>query len=379
LLEAFDLKRSALFLAAAAALLTATFVRPNMTSAQYVAASPEYGVSAFLMGKPDTTARDLGLASGAGFGWLKLTVPWRSIEPSCKGCYAWDDLDRVVATATASGLKIMARVDHAPEWARVIPAENGPPDNISDYTDIVTRLVARYGTGSPIGRVQAVEIWNEPNLDREWGGQVITRDSASQYMALLKDAYMGAKEADPNITVVSAPLSPTGTNNGQAQPDDVYLDWLFQDGLSGYYDVLGVHGAGYGNPPEAAPVPNETYPHPSFFFRRVEQLRAIQEAYGDGAKQVWLLEFGWTTDQINPAYSWYAVTPEQQADYIVRAYQFARSSWAPWIGTMFLWTMADSAWTPENEQYWWSVTEPDGTPRLALTAFQTARQNGTLP
>ena len=89
------MKRTALFLAAAAALLTATFARPNMTSAQYVAASPEYGVSAFLMGKPDTTDRDLGLASGAGFGWLKLTVPWRSIEPSCKGCYAWEDLDRV--------------------------------------------------------------------------------------------------------------------------------------------------------------------------------------------------------------------------------------------------------------------------------------------
>ncbi|MFN0073914.1 MAG: hypothetical protein ACKVVP_20735 [Chloroflexota bacterium] len=373
------MKRSAFFLAAAVALLTATLAGPSLSSAQYRAASPEYGVSAFLLGKPDTSPRDLGIISGAGFGWVKLTVPWRSIEPSCKGCYNWDDLDRVVSTTTAAGLKIMARIDHSPDWARAVPAENGPPDNISDYTDIVTRLVARYGTGSAIGRVHAVEIWNEPNLDREWGNKLISQATAREYVELLKDAYMGAKEADPNITVVTAGLSPTGTNNGQAQPDDQYLSWMFASGLKGYYDVLGAHGAGYGNGPEVAPVPTGQYTHPSFFFRRVEQLRAIQEANGDGAKQIWLLEFGWTTDQVNPSYSWYAVTPEQQADFIVRAFQFTKANWSPWIGVMFLWTMADSAWTPANEQYWWSITEPDGTPRAALTAFQAARQGGVLP
>jgi len=369
-----SLKRSAIVVAAAMTLLAATFVGPGRTSASYTAASPEYGVSAFLLGKPDTTARDLGIVSGAGFGWVKLTVPWRSIEPSCKGCYAWEDLDRVVNDTNAAGLKIMARVDHPPAWARAIPAENGPPDNISDYTDIVTRLVARYA-----GKVQAVEIWNEPNLDREWGGATIDQNQAKQYVALLRDAYMGAKEGNPEITVISAGLSPTGTNDGTAQPDDVYLDWLFQAGMGPYYDVLGAHGAGYGNAPEVDPIPSGNYTHPSFFFRRVEQLRAIQERYGDAGKQVWLLEFGWTTDTVNPSYSWYAVSPETQADYIVRAYQFAQSHWSPWIGTMFVWTMADSQWDTSNEQYWWSISEPNGTPRQALTAFQTARQNGTLP
>lgn len=373
------MKRSALFLAAAVALLTATLTGPSQTSAQYRAASPEYGVSAFLLGHPDSTGRDIGIVSGAGFGWIKVTVPWRSIESECKGCYHWEDLDRVVGAASGAGLKIMARIDHAPSWSQSVPAENGPPDNLSDFTDIVTRLVARYGTGSAIGRVHAVQIWNEPNLDREWGNRQITRQAARQYLDMLKDAYLGAKEADPNVTVVTAGLSPTGTDTGAAQPDDVYLDWLFRDGLQGSYDVLGAHGAGYGNAPEVAPVPTGQYTHPSFFFRRVEQLRAIQERYGDGHKQIWLLEFGWTTDQVNPSYSWYAVTPEQQADYIVRAYQFTRQNWAPWIGVMFLWTMADSQWTPANEQYWWAITEPDGTPRPALTAFQNARQSGTLP
>ena len=101
-------------------------------------------------------------------------------------------------------------------------------------------------------------------------------------------------------------------------------------------------------------------------------------ANGD-AKQVWVLEFGWTTDTVHPDRAFYAVTPEQQADYIVRAFQFARTSWAPWIGPMFVWNMPDPTWTADNEQWWWSITETDGTPRPAYTAIQTARASGALP
>jgi hypothetical protein len=103
-------------------------------------------------------------------------------------------------------------------------------------------------------------------------------------------------------------------------------------------------------------------------------------ARGDAGKQIWLLEFGWTTDKVNPQYSWYAVTPEQQADYIVRAYKFAREKWSPWVGPMFVWNIADPAWTPDAEQYWWSITNPDGTTRPAFDALVKERApGGALP
>ena len=51
------------------------------------------------------------------------------------------------------------------------PGHNGPPDNLSDFGDFVYALVSRYKTGSPQGRVHAIEIWNEPNLAREWGNK----------------------------------------------------------------------------------------------------------------------------------------------------------------------------------------------------------------
>jgi hypothetical protein len=94
-------------------------------------------------------------------------------------------------------------------------------------------------------------------------------------------------------------------------------------------------------------------------------MRAIMEKHGDADRRVAILEFGWTTDTIHPEYSWHAVTKEQQADYMVRAYQWAEENWQPWIGVMSLIYIADSGWTQEREEYWWAITYPQyPTPKL---------------
>ena len=59
-----------------------------------------------------------------------------------------------------------------------------------------------------------------------------------------------------------------------------------------------------------------------FTFQRVEDLRQVMVANGDADKQVWLLEFGWTTDG-HPAYAWHAISEQQHADYLVGSYQWA--------------------------------------------------------
>jgi polysaccharide biosynthesis protein PslG len=373
------MKISTFVASAICAVLVSVLLMTPGARAQYIAQSPEYGASAFIFGVPETTARDLNTLTSSGFGWVKMMVPWRSVEPSCKSCLDWSELDRAVSEANAAGVKVLARIDFSPSWAAEFQTDNSPPGNPEDFVDFMNRLVDRYRTDSAIGRIHAVQIWNEPNLTRDWGEQPISYRTAREYAYLLKETYKSIKQVDPNITVVTAGLSPTGTMDERAAPDDVYLEWLFQAGIKGYYDVLGLHAAGYGSPPETEVLSVPAFDQPAFYFRRVEQLRAIQERYGDGDKQVWLLEFGWTTDKVNPAYSWFAVTPAQQADYIVRAYNFARANWSPWIGVMFLWTLNDPRWSPANEQYWWAINEPDGTPRPALTRFKEARASGELP
>ena len=59
-----------------------------------------------------------------------------------------------------------------------------------------------------------------------------------------------------------------------------------------------------------------------------------------------------------------------QADYLVRAYQYAAAQWRPWVGLMTTIYIAEWEWTPEDEQWWWAVVLPDGTPRPAYFALK---------
>jgi len=323
--------------------------------------SPEYGMHVFLWWRPETAERDLKLVKEASFTWAKQIFGWRDIEGAGKGIFDWSRTDRIVEQAERYGIDLVVRVDHQPQWAGGGYPTNGPPDNYEDYGDFVYALASRYK-----GRIRAYEVWNEPNLAREWGGRT---PNAAEYVRLLKIAYRRIKEADPKAMVISAGLTPTGTQPPEAIPDDVYLEQMYQAGAKGYFDVLGAHGAGYKAPPEMNPTEvasNPEYGGQRFFcFRRVEDLRAIMVKYGDADKQVAILEFGWTSDPVHPSYAWHAVSEEQKADYFVRAYRWAKENWSPWIGVMSLIYIADPDWTPQNEQYWWSITDPDGTPRLA--------------
>ena len=329
--------------------------------------SAEYGMQAFLWWRPEVASRDMGMIKEAGFNWVKQNIGWRDVEGTAKGVFDWSRVDWIVYECNKLGLDLLVRIDHQPQWAGGNFPTNGPPNRYADLGDFVYTMASRYQ-----GRIRAYEIWNEPNLAREWGGRP---PNPAQYVALLREAYRRIKQADPNAMVISAGLTPTGTYSPEATPDDVYLEQMYQamgGNSDGYFDVLGAHAAGYKAPPELSPdeaASNPTYGGQRFFcFRRVEDLRRIMEKYGDADKQIAVLEFGWTSDLIHPSYAWHAVDEETKADYFVRAYQWAKDNWSPWIGLMSLIYIADPDWTPVDEQYWWAISEPgypDFKPRPA--------------
>jgi len=336
--------------------------------------SPEYGMQAFLWWRPEVASRDLQVIRDAGFGWVKVGFGWRDIEGAAKGAFDWSRTDLIVRLANETGLDMVVRIDHQPQWAGGGFPVNGPPDNYQDLADFLSALAGRYQ-----GRIRAYEVWNEPNLAREWGGQL---PDPGKYVELLRLSYAAIKRADPGAMVISAGLSPTGTWNEESRPDDWYLESMYiaMGGSSdGYFDVLGAHGAGYKSPPEIDPAEVAAHEdlggHRAFAFRRVEDLRAIMVQYGDADKQIALLEFGWTSDpRPDSPYNWHAVSEETKAEYLVRAYQYAREHWAPWIGLMSTIYIADPDWTPDDEQYWWAITEP-GYPELRPRPAYTALQN----
>ncbi len=350
---------------------------PGLAS-PYRAASPEYGMSVFPWFHPATSGRDFDLVRQAGFTWAKLLVPWRAVQPESRDGFVWDEADRVVGEARERGLEIVARIDQQPRWARADRTDrNGPPDDPDDLGRFVGAFVDRYRVGSPRGRVRAIEIWNEPNTTWEWGGE---RPDPARYTLLLWRAYLAAKRADPSVTVISAGFNPTSKLLDNSVPEDEFLRGMYGAGAQAAFDVLGLHAPGYKAPPEMSPeevrARLDLGAQPMFSFRRVEQIRAIMETQGDGGKQIWLTEFGWTTNPHSDV--WWRVDEQTKADYLVRAYAWARQRWAPWIGVMAVWTLPDPDWGIANEQLWYSIADTDGSPRPAYERLRRARESGLL-
>ncbi len=331
--------------------------------------SPEYGIHAFMWWKPDLIEKDMELVNEMGFDWVKQKFAWREIEGIEKGKYDWYRPDRIVTAAEDAGLKLLVRLDRQPFWSEPqdnLWFDNQPPGDFQDFADFCGVVAQRYK-----GRVAAYEVWNEPNLGREWGER---SPDPAEYTRLLQVCYEAIKKADPEAIVISAGLAPTGTESELVIPDTKFLQGMYDAGAADYFDVLGVNAPGYKAPPDLAPeeAENEAFGGGRWFaFRHVEDMREIMVANGDGHKQVVVLEMGWTLDQVNPDYAWFAVDEATQADYLVGAYQYAAENWEPWIGLMITIYIADDSWTPEDhEQYWWAIVLPDGTPRQAFYALR---------
>ncbi|HMA37648.1 MAG TPA: cellulase family glycosylhydrolase [Chloroflexia bacterium] len=329
-----------------------------------------YGMIVHMYYQPHQ--RIINAVKDIGFTWIKQQVQWSDIE-SPKGTYYWGDLDSIVNDCNAAGLNVMLSVVRTPAWATA--SGKGLPDRPQDLGDFMQALSAHYA-----GRVKAYEIWNEENLGNETGDAHWHPDV---YAEVLKAGFLGTRAGDPTAVVISGALTPTGVYNDAAIEDTYFLDQLYQwhnGEIRQYYDVLGIHPYGYWNPPDAMfPVrqPSDQTPateynnHGSFYFRRIEDQRAVMEKHGDGQKQVWVTEFGWCSDQRDGGYvECIHNSLQDQANYIVRAYQKAQTDY-PYMGVMFLWNLNFSTF-----QEWYtgpshfSILNPDWSPRPAYWALK---------
>ncbi|GEM_PF-237016 len=348
---------------------------PTINTAPVTMSSPDYGMQVFLFWKEEIADRDLKLVQEADFRWVKQEFAWREIEGASKGAFDWSRTDRIMNQIDAHGLKVIVRLGVQPKWAApsIFP-EVGPPDNMQDFADFITAVATRYK-----GRIDAYQIWNEPNLSREWGNRPT---NAAEYTAMLKVAYQAVKAVDPFPIVISAGMAPTTRNDDVARPDTYYIQEMYKAGAKPYFDALGAHGPGFKAAPETDPAEIAKTPglaNPGDFeaknnvpeelrrvygFRHVEDVRKIMVDNGDAGKKVVLLEFGWTVDpRPNSPYKWHAVSQDEQAAYFGRAYQYAKANWQPWIGIMSLIYVASPQWTRDDEQTYWCVIYP-GYPEL---------------
>ena len=326
-----------------------------------------YGVQAFLWWDENHAGKSLDLARLMSFSHVKQVFAWRDLEPN-RGEWRWSEADRIVDAVERRGLQLIIRLGQTPAWARPSPqaAEtDGPPQDLALWAHYCGEVASRYR-----GRVSAWQIWNEPNLSREWGG---VKPDPAAYVQLLAACSAAIRRADPNAILISAGLAPTGTNDDSAMPDDIYFDHMYRNDFQRHIDVAGVHAPGFAAPEIGPDDPQAA--HRWFTFRRVEDLRKIMLRHDDAARQMAVLEIGYTTDQRNPDYQWFAVSEAEQAALLVRAYDYVIANWRPWIGLMVLIYLPDRAWQPDDEEYWWSLLEPDlAQPRQAYIDLANMRK-----
>jgi hypothetical protein len=319
-----------------------------------------YGIQAFLWWDHGFAGRDMDWIQRMVFSHVKQTFAWEDIQPQ-RDVWSIDRADALLGELERRSLKVVARLGDAPEWAHPALGVRGeafidaPPDNVDDFGRYCGVIAERYK-----GRISAYQIWNEPNLSREWGSQP---PNAAAYVALLKVCSEAIRAVDPDAILISAGLAPTGTYDATAIPDEMYLQAMYDAGFQHYVDVVGVHAPGY-SAPEVDPA-DGVGGHRFFTFRHVEDIRRLMIANGDAARQIALLEVGWTLDEQNPDYSWFAVDEPTQARNLVAAYEYAAEHWRPWVGLMSTIYIADPSWTEADEEWWWAITTPYGYTRMA--------------
>ena len=313
-------KVSARILVCAMVASTISMVAPGRALALVPSNTPDVGVQFHAMWSDYTDAERLQVVNkmaDAGLKWLRIDFGWSSIQPFNRDSYAqwyFERADRVINAANARGMKVLLTFWRTPNWANGNKGPYAPPTNPADFG-----RAARYTAAYFKGRVDAYEVWNEPNLKGGgfWSGTI------ADYTDLLKASYDDFHAGDPNAKVLAGSV---------VYNDDTWLKAMYDAGAKGYFDVIATHPyQGIANEPPEAPD-NGT----KWRLSHVEAVHRLMRSYGDGDKPIWFTEFGWSSHpNAGELGNWeQGVTSEQQADFMIRAIKYVAQN-HPYVKKMF--------------------------------------------
>jgi hypothetical protein len=141
--------------------------------------------------------RDVGLQEN------RITIGWDPEQPTT--IKDKPQLDRYLATASASGIRVMILI--SPTRARALTST---PTAVADFVRFVAQVARTYPMVKDIG------VGNEPNQPRFWQPQFSSSGrglACGAYERVLAQAYDALKAVDTTITVIGVSLSPRGNDN----------------------------------------------------------------------------------------------------------------------------------------------------------------------
>lgn len=326
------------------------------------------------------------IANQLGMDWAKVQMRWSDVQTG-PDSYDWAIWDSIVNEANEHGLHLMLSIVTSPAFTRAVGDIHGPPDDYNQYYNFLRTLLERYP-----GRIHAIEVWNEQNLDREW--QTAEGVKPGPYVQFLQGANETIKSIDPSVIVISGALAPTGLHDEFTVMDDlIWLDQAIEAGIQNHADCLGIHHNGYNIPPNIAwdatnaydSADNYTFkepftnPHHSWSFFSTVDISAdkIQAVKPD--MKLCVTEFGWASSEGYPEAPQgfgYAVdnTLEEQAQWIVQAFQQMRDSGDVMLAFLFNYDFGNKGTGPTDDPVPYSIIDINGAPRPAFGAVASMQK-----
>jgi len=277
----------------------------------------------------------------AGMTWMKVQI--RFYRGSDAG---FQDAVNAINAAQGNGFKILIGTVGNPNDLR-----EGGTAYVDDYASWLGRIAA--------AGADAIEVWNEPNIDREWPrGQI----SGEAYADMLRRAHGQIKANNPGTIVISGAPAPTGAEAAypdQVMNDDRWLGQLVAAGGLNYMDCVGVHYNEGITPPSATSGDARDNYYTRYFTTMVNTYWNVT----GGTKPLCFTELGYLTSQGHgplPSYfSWAQnVTLQQQAAWLAEAASLASQSGR--VRILIVWNV-DFTVYGADPQAGYAMVRPDGS------------------
>ncbi len=267
--------------------------------------APPVAAGNFELGGQTHTFGNPALMAQTGMTWVKFQHKWNGPNDDPAG------LAGRIQQAQANGFKVLFS----------IPGQLYPSS--IDYAAYVDFLggVAALGPN-------AIEIWNEQNIDREWPrGQI---DPTVYVNQMLAPAYNRIKSVNPNVMVIGGAPAPTGFFGGCSPngcDDQAYIQGMAAAGAASYMDCMGVHY----NEGIISPTQSSGDPRGGHYTRYLLGMNNVYWSAFGGAVPLCYTELGYLSGQdyggVPAGFAWAAnTTIQQHAQWLAEAISVAANS-----------------------------------------------------
>lgn len=272
----------------------------------------------------------------AGMTWAKVQVHYGQ------------DASGIIAAAHSRGFKIQLSALGTPSMV----TQPGFEQNFANWVASLARAGA-----------DAIEVWNEPNIEREWQIGYI---SPRAYTNLLCASYHAIKAANPRTEVISAAPAPTGWFGGACTPngcdDKPWLEGLYNAGAANCMDYIGAHHNAGATSPSATsghPGDNGTRHHSWYFLPQTQLYYNIFR----GTRKLVYTEMGYASQEGVPtfsdAFAWARGTNNaQQAAWLAEAVRLSINTGM--VRCIIVWNI-DFVRYGYDPQDGYAIIRPDGS------------------